>query len=260
MGRMLGAFEDGDELDRPDLNKCPDCGCFFAQETCPLCGKVCPEEMRAGNRRPVKTSKRKRSSSGSGRVTFVAWYHNWWFMILMFFVFPLVGLVLLITSPYKKQTKTIAIIVAVLYLFVYYFIGIGNIITWVNNTWNKPVDTSLSREEYIASCETVLPEEFYRSAGDFEGEFVSMTLTVVQKITDADGYYNGEEYTSYYICRVENGSEYEIMVRDCIQDKAQNFIPGDVITVYGEGAGNVTVCDMEYVNHSLPCVYVAYVS
>ena len=25
MGRMLGSFADNNELDRPDLNKCPDC-------------------------------------------------------------------------------------------------------------------------------------------------------------------------------------------------------------------------------------------
>jgi hypothetical protein len=56
MGRMLGAF-DSDEIDRPDLNKCPDCGCFFLQDTCPICGKLCPEEMRAGNRKPVKLKK-----------------------------------------------------------------------------------------------------------------------------------------------------------------------------------------------------------
>ena len=46
MGRMLGSFDPEDELDRPDLNKCPDCGCYFATDNCPLCGKVCPPEMR----------------------------------------------------------------------------------------------------------------------------------------------------------------------------------------------------------------------
>ena len=51
MGR---SFENYDELDRPDLNKCPDCGCFFGQDYCPICGKLCPEEMRAGNRAAVK--------------------------------------------------------------------------------------------------------------------------------------------------------------------------------------------------------------
>ena len=59
MGRMLGSFADDEELDRPDLNKCPDCDCFFASDACPLCKKICPEEMRAGNRKPVKHKKRK---------------------------------------------------------------------------------------------------------------------------------------------------------------------------------------------------------
>ena len=83
MGRQLGTFLDEDELDRPDLNKCPDCGCFFAQDECPLCGKTCPEEMRAGNRKPPKKSRKKRT--GSDRVVFVDWYHSWWFIILMLF-------------------------------------------------------------------------------------------------------------------------------------------------------------------------------
>jgi len=58
MGRLLGSHADDRELDRPDLNKCPDCGCFFPQDNCPLCGKPCPEEMRAGNRKPPKKSKK----------------------------------------------------------------------------------------------------------------------------------------------------------------------------------------------------------
>ena len=58
MGRMLGSFDPEDELDRPDLNKCPDCGCYFATDNCPLCGKVCPPEMRAGAR--VEPKKRKK--------------------------------------------------------------------------------------------------------------------------------------------------------------------------------------------------------
>ena len=67
MGRSLGYF-DSEELDRPELNKCPDCECYFASEECPLCGKVCPEAFRAGNRAPVKKKKHKNSS---GRVQFI---------------------------------------------------------------------------------------------------------------------------------------------------------------------------------------------
>ena len=86
MGKLLGAH-DSEELDRPDLNKCPDCRCFFAGDNCPLCGKKCPEEMRAGNRAKVKP-KKKRSTPNSGRVTFVSWYHSWLFIILMMFIMP----------------------------------------------------------------------------------------------------------------------------------------------------------------------------
>ena len=99
MGR---SFDTHDELDRPDLNKCPDCGCFFAQDSCPLCGKVCPEEMRAGNRKPPKKVKQ---ASVSDRVTFVQWYHSWWFIVIMMFIFPIAGIALLVTSPHKKWQK-----------------------------------------------------------------------------------------------------------------------------------------------------------
>lgn len=256
MGRMLGAF-DGDEIDRPDLNKCPDCGCFFAQDECPICGKVCPEEMRAGNRKPVK-QKRNGSSGGSGRVVFVNWYHSWWFMALMLFIFPLIAIILLATSPYKKKHKIIAFIIAGLYLIISTF-GIGNILGLIDRAFNSPVDTSLSKEEYIAACEETTPEAFYRSSAGYNGKFVSFTLIIEQKLVDSNGYYNNEEYTTYYICSAEDGAEYEILVRDCIQDGSVNFIAGDLITVYGEGAGNVTVYDMDYLPHTAPCINAAYV-
>jgi len=257
MGRMLGAF-DGDEIDRPDLNKCPDCGCFFAQDVCPICGKVCPEEMRAGNRKPVK-QKRNGSSGGSGRVVFVNWYHSWWFMALMLFIFPLIAIILLATSPYKKKHKIIAFVIAFIYLIISTF-GIGNILGMIDRAFNSPVDTSLSREEYIAACEEITPESFYRGAVSYKEKFVSLTLTVKQKLTDSNGYYSNEKYTTYYVCYAENGAEYEILVRDCIQDGSVNFIAGDIITVYGEGEGNVTVYDMEYLPHTAPCLNAAYVS
>ena len=51
---MLGAFADDEGFDRPDLNQCPDCKCFFEGDNCPLCGKECPENMRAGKRPAAK--------------------------------------------------------------------------------------------------------------------------------------------------------------------------------------------------------------
>lgn len=252
----MGRSFESDELDRPDLNKCPDCGAFFAGDNCPLCGKECPVEYRAGNRKPVK--KKKRASGSSRRITFVEWYHSWWFIILMLFVAPIIGIILLATSPHKKQLKLALIAVAVVYTIVSYF-GIGNIISRITNEFSEPVDTSLSREEYIAACETVSAEELYRKGDGYSEKFVSVTLVVTGKITDSEGYYGGGEYNTYYVCKDPGGSEFDILVRDCIQDSAQKFIDGDVITLYGEGAGDITIYDLDYVTHEAPCIYAAYV-
>lgn len=120
MGKLLGAH-DSEELDRPDLNKCPDCQCFFAGDNCPLCGKPCPEEMKAGNRAKVKPTKRKRSPN-AGRVTFIPWYHSWFFIILMMFVMPIVGIILLCTSPYRLKTKIIVVVSLVAAYFLIFVV------------------------------------------------------------------------------------------------------------------------------------------
>ena len=252
MGRQLGAFDPDNNIDRPDLNKCPDCECFFAGDNCPLCGKECPEEMRAGNRKPVKQDKRR--SSGSGRVTFIEWYHSWWFIVLMSFFSPIIGAVLLFTSPHKKKAKITFVALAILY-FLLQMYGFG-LISGIVNLFDKPVDTSLSREEYIAVCETVGVEDYYRRVGSYEEKFVTMTLTVVERTENMD--YSSEKYNTYYICSDGEG-KFEILVRDCSQDGLRNYIPGDVITVYGEGAGNCSIFDEEYNSYNAPCVNAAYV-
>lgn len=240
MGRMLGSYA-SDELDRPDLNKCPDCGCFFAQDNCPLCGKLCPEEMRAGNRKAVK---QKKSKASSGRVTFINWYHSWWFILIMFFVFPIASIVLLATSPYRRRTKVVlGVVVAVLALVSY--IGIGTIISYLTNIWDKPVDTSLSREEYIIACENVGGENFYRSPDDYEDEFIRLDLVVKEKVTDYGDVYDGYDSYEFYICSPVDNPKMTIFVRDCIISGASNFAEGDVITVYGEGDDEYTLYDEE---------------
>lgn len=117
MGRMLGAFDNPEELDRPDLNKCPDCECFFAGDNCPLCGKVCPEEMRAGNRRPPKKVKKRRGSS-NGRVTFMEWYHSWWCILIATVFMAPVGIILMLTSPRRTLWKVLFVIAVVIVEFV----------------------------------------------------------------------------------------------------------------------------------------------
>ena len=159
MGRMLG-YHDSEELDRPDLNKCPDCDCFFASEECPLCGKVCPEHMRAGNRAAVKHKKHKNTS---GRVQFVEWYHAWWFIILMLFVMPVVGIVLFFTSPHSKKAKIIATVVGIAYFLLIYCGGIYWILRFfTKEDATQPPVTSDAQVAYTDTSERSAPEDSYR--------------------------------------------------------------------------------------------------
>ena len=109
MGADLGFFAENRECDFSELNKCPDCETFFADANCPLCGKECPEQFRAGNRKPIK-QKRHRRPSGNGRVQFVPWYHTVWFIVLMLIVQPIVGIILTWSGVWKTHWKVIATI------------------------------------------------------------------------------------------------------------------------------------------------------
>ena len=255
MGRMLGVFDNDEELDRPDLNKCPDCGCFFAQDECPLCGKICPEEMRAGNRKAVKHKKRR--SSGAGRVTFIDWYHSWWFIVLMMFIFPLVGIILLITSPHEKKKKIIFCCIAAAYIILS-SVGIGAIVTLIGNLTDRPVDTSLSREEYVSACSEISPEELYRSSDAYKGKFVKTQLVVASEVEYyGEGFYY-DDGDRYYLCLSDLGGGMAIIVRDCLLEDSIRLLPGDVITVYGQGGGEKTVYTRDDVVTSV-CLNMAYV-
>ena len=249
----MGAFDsDNDMLDRPDLNKCPDCGCFFAQDNCPLCGKPCPEEMRAGNRAAPKKQKYK-YDNGYRTVMFVNWYHRWWFIALMAFIQPLVSIVLLITSPHKKAHKIIAVVIAAIFMLLYTFA-----LPLVLNIIYKPevpVNTSLSKADYIAACEKVDPEEFYRNPEKYNGKFVKLELVVTKTVTSIDVY----DITSY-ICKSADGGEFEIIVYSYLLENEQNLLPGDKITVYGEGAGVDYVYDNDGKTHRSPCINMAYMT
>ena len=250
MGRMLGAYDPNSVIDRPDLNKCPDCECFFASINCPICGKVCPEDMRAGNRKPVKIKKQK--NSGTGRVTFVEWYHSWWFILLMLFIFPIAGICLLVTSPHKKWAKILFGVLFALYTVGISYGGFGLIAGMFEGS---PVDDSLTYEEYVAACETVSPETYYRAADSFEDKFVTMDLRVIKKITAYDDSYT--DYITYYLCTSVDG-KYEILVRNCFLGDVQNLTEGDRVTVYGEGAGNGEIDSANYETYSAPILNGAY--
>ncbi len=56
---QLGVFADGNKpYDDPKLNKCPSCGALFSSEKCPICGTICPDNMRANKRTYSKAVKR----------------------------------------------------------------------------------------------------------------------------------------------------------------------------------------------------------
>ncbi len=257
MGRPLGFFADEEELDRADLNKCPDCDCFFAQDTCPICGKVCPEEMRAGNRKPTKKPRRKKSYVREG-VRFISWYHQWWVIILAMIIFPLVGFILLVTSPHKKSAKIIAAVLVILY-GIFSTFGFDFIIGRIQNAFETPVETSLSEEEYIDRCMNIYPEKYFRDPAAYAEDFLSLKLEVGKKITDNAGEYTGRKYTTYYVCHDAENPSFVILVRDCRKSDSKNLAEGDVITVWGEGAGSVVVYDAYLGEFDGACINAAYI-
>ena len=248
MGRSLGYF-DSDELDRPELNKCPDCECYFASEECPLCGKICPEEFRAGNRAPVKKSKKRKNSSG--RVQFIAWYHSWWFILIMFFVSRIAGLILFITSPYSKKAKIITAASVVGGYVLLGILGSGLLL----HLFDQPlVNDDISQEAYVETCEDMSVEEFYRISND-DGAYITMELTVVERCVDLAVY--GEDQNVYYLCTDETG-EILIYVRDCSLDSAGNYLKGDTIRVWGQNAGEKRIYPEGQSPQSHPCLNMAY--
>ena len=62
---------------------------------------------------------------------------------------------------------------------------------------------------------------------------------MVVKSASSDTYYD----VISYICKSEDGGEFEIIVHSYLLENEQNLLPGDKIIVYGEGAGISSVYD-----------------
>ena len=251
MGRLMGAYDIDDDHDIPELNKCPDCQSYFEGENCPICGKPCPENMKAGNRPAVKAKKKKRKSGDTGRVTFISWYHSWWFIIVMMFIFPVVGVILLATSPHSRAKKIIFVVILILILCIRYS---GVIYYYYNYLFEKPpvyVNTDITEAEYRQKCEKIDAETLYRSADGYKDAYVCVKLVV----TGREVTY--EEYNpTYYICNPADNENVVFLVRNCLVD-VKNYIVGDTIVIYGEFKGNQTVWT-EKTSLEYPCINMAY--
>ena len=255
MGRLLGSH-DTDDLDRPDLNKCPECGSYFAPsaEYCPICSAFCPEEYRAGNRKPVRV-RRQTYSRASSRVTFVEWYHSWWFIALAMLLMPMVGVILLITSPHKNRQKLMFVAAALLYTVLVSW-GVGGMLIGKLRSMEQPAVTELSEPEYMAACEIVDTEDFYRQADGYITHKVAVSLVVRQAITSTS-VYEGDLYPKYYLCSDE-AQTFTVLVRDCRTGERTNFLPGDTVLFWGEGMGNLHIMDTDNRTYHAPCLDAAF--
>ena len=251
--RLPLQFFGGAPDDYPHLNKCPDCETFFADLTCPLCGKICPEEMRAGNRKPPKQKWEDPYSRGGNRVQFLPWYYSTWFIILMLVIFPLVGIILLWTGPWKKKWKIITTAVLVAWTVLPYVFAFAlHILYGVFGGERITVNLSTPREEYVELCQQADVDVvgIFRNPDDFANSFVEMTVTV----GDVFQNYNADEYRWYYRCTAEvDGREYTFLVRDFRGEGSPNLTTGDRITLYGQVMGNVEVDTYEETLRG-PCI------
>ena len=240
MGANLGFFAEDRERDFPELNKCPDCETFFADANCPLCGKECPEEFRAGNRKPVKQKKYRRPS-GNGRVQFVPWYHTVWFTVLMLILQPIVGLILTWTGVWKTRWKVIVTVLLVLSHVLYYGYG------WLDSTFNPlnkvqpPINLELTEVEYRGKCSKLDTETLYRQANAKIGEYVQVDFEVVE--VGVTYYYTEDiEYVEadVYLCHTSNADKtLEFFIVDYRQENIIRLAVGDTVTVCGEVAGDI---------------------
>lgn len=250
-----------DERDYPELNKCPDCETFFASDNCPICGRECPEEMRAGKRRPIKVKKNPQyEKHTSGRVQFVPWYFSTWFIILMLLVQPIIGLILAWAGPWKRGGKILATVILLLpYLLGGLFGIIWGITMNIFTDYTLPVNLDLSRAEYEERCEEYAASAIWRDPDSLNGEYVTVTLTVEAVWEDEDAYYAGYAYPRFFECTVtENGESYSFLVHDFRQENTINLKAGDVITVWGQIGGNETISNSVVGTMTRPCINMLY--
>ena len=237
MGAPIGFFSDDAPNDYPELNKCPDCETYFQALYCPLCGKECPEEMRAGNRKPVK-QKKSRGPRGGGRTRFVPWYFQTWFIVVMLFVMPIVGLILLWQSDHGRGAKIgLSLLVVAPTLLSWLAAMLLNLLPFGGNGPEVP---EYERDSYVAACETVDVEALWRNPDSYEGKNVELSLTVLDKHINA--YAQTGDYETFYECvATVDGKELRFLIADVRLDESTNLATGDRIRLWGAVLGNTEI-------------------
>lgn len=267
MGAPIGFFSDDNQNDYPELNKCPDCETYFQTLYCPLCGKECPEEMRAGNRKVVKPKKKKRRGNNSGRVQFVPWYYSGWFIFAMLIIFPIAGVILLWMSDWSRGWKIGGTLFAV---GRYVLVGLISFLVVFFSILLEPKDPfeypDIPREEYISACESVDPEDLFRYPEAYEKKQVTLELTVRgiwndESAVDVYDIYNGDyNYPVYYECTATvNGREVRFLVRDQVRNGRVNLVVGDTIRLWGAVEGNRQITNQTAGTLSGPCIRMYFV-
>ncbi|MBR5124283.1 MAG: hypothetical protein IKU90_04055, partial [Clostridia bacterium] len=173
----------------------------------------------------------------------------WWFILIMMYFMPIVGIILFITSPHSKKSKIIAASVVVgVYVAGGLLVTFGSGLLY-NLFSDSPVNDKLTRVEYVEKCDSMSVEDYHRDAYN-KGNFVVLELTVKEHIVMNSG-------EAYYLCtdRLNDGAY--VYVQDCSVEKLTNYLTGDMIRVYGECSGWADVA-FSASNRVAPLLYMAY--
>lgn len=208
--------------DNPELNRCPDCETLFEGDICPICKKPCPENMKAGNRKPI-VEKKEKAVKGA---TFTPVYFRWWFLLILFVLgLGIPALILFLASDRKKWVKIVAVVLIVLYVLLQVLLFSGLIPRLITEWESKrKTDVSMPEAEYRAACVEISANAFLRDPDAHEKELVRGTYTVV-RVNDF------AEYGVSYFCTGQDGQYYEIF--DCRKMREPRLIGGDTFTAYG---------------------------
>jgi hypothetical protein len=176
----------------------------------------------------------------------------------MLVVQPIIGLILAWTGPWKRGGKLLATMIL---LSPYLLGGLIGILAGIGllSADSVPVNTELSRTEYVERCEALPAEQVWRNADGMRGDYVTMVLVVEAVWEDEEAYYSGSSYPRFFECSViESGEKYTFLLHDFRQSAGVNLREGDVIRAWGQVGGNETIYNSVIGTMTSPCINMLY--